>query len=272
MRNVKDHSLPDISKRDAEELCQEYFGIDGQAQHLGKHRGRNFLVRVDDASFVLKVASDVAQRALLDMQNQVMGHLARHSAIPVPEVIRDRSGQQIVLHEDDEGRLLLIRVLSYLPGTPYAQVPSSPAVLETKLGAFLGEMNTALTGFMHPLAHRYLAGDLHYAQDVIKAGMVSLQDPGERQQVELVLARYMAEVLPRSGSLPKGLIHNHANDCHVLVDDAAKPTEIVGVVDFAKVTYTYRVAEVAIACAYVVQRSPSPLESMSRIIAGYYGY
>ncbi len=270
MRNVKDHSLPDISKRDAEELCREYFGIDGRAEHLGRRKGPNFLVRVDDASFVLKVASDVAQRALLDMQNQVMGHLARHSAITVPEVIRDRSGQQMVLHEDDEGRSLLIRVLSYLPGAPYAQVASPSAELETKLGAFLGEMNKALADFMHPLAHRYLEWDLHCAQDVINEGIVSLQDPGERQQVESVLARYMAEVLPRAGSLPKGILHNHANDHHVLVNDAAQPTEIAGMIDFGDVTHTFRVAEVATACAYAVQHRPTPLESMSRIIAGYH--
>jgi 4-aminobutyrate aminotransferase-like enzyme/Ser/Thr protein kinase RdoA (MazF antagonist) len=270
VHNVKDRSPQNISKQDAEEFCREYFGIDGRAEHLGRRKGPNFLVRVENTSFVLKVESDVAQRALLDMQNQVMSHLARHPAITVPEVIRDRSGQQVVLHEDEGGRPLLIRLLSYVPGARYAQVASPAPALETKLGAFLGEMDKALADFMHPLAHRYLQWDLHYAQDVINEGIVSLQDPGERQQVESVLARYMAEVLPRTGSLPKGILHHDANDYHVLVDDAANPTEIAGMIDFAKVTHTFRVAEVAIACAYAVQHNPSPLESICRIVAGYH--
>jgi Ser/Thr protein kinase RdoA (MazF antagonist) len=67
--------------------------------------------------------------------------------------------------------------------------------------------------------------------------------------------------------LPKSVIHGDANDYNVLV--APEGAEVVGLIDFGDMVYSYTAGELAIAVAYVVLGKDDPYAAAAPVIEGY---
>jgi Ser/Thr protein kinase RdoA (MazF antagonist) len=67
--------------------------------------------------------------------------------------------------------------------------------------------------------------------------------------------------------LPRSVIHGDANDYNVLVDP--ERMTVSGLLDFGDMVYSYTVAELAIAVAYVVLDQPRPRAAAAKIVKGY---
>ena len=65
--------------------------------------------------------------------------------------------------------------------------------------------------------------------------------------------------------LRKSVIHGDANDYNVLVDG----NEVVGLIDFGDIVYSYTVGDLAIAVAYVVLGKADPRAAAAPVIEGY---
>ncbi|MCP5098586.1 MAG: aminotransferase class III-fold pyridoxal phosphate-dependent enzyme, partial [Chloroflexi bacterium] len=76
-------------------------------------------------------------------------------------------------------------------------------------------------------------------------------------------------------TLRRSAIHNDANDYNIIVgggdDDLyTRNQQIIGLVDFGDMVYSYTIAELAIAIAYAVLDKPDPLTTATHIIKGYH--
>lgn len=265
-----DRSPLTLSESECEALCDRYYGIAGVARPLPGYEDLNFCIETSDhRRFVMKFVFGGRDETLLSMQNRVLTHLSAREGMATPEVIPDRNGRQLVPH-DEEGRgPVLIRLLSYVPGTLYAQVESPSASLERSLGAALGALDNALAGFQDSALHRYQEWDFQYAPVLVADRVGLITDDADRALVETVLRRYHAEVAPQTGRLRKGTIHNDANDYNVLVDEDHR--RVTGIIDFGDLAHSYLIGEVAIACAYAILESEHLLETMGNVLAGYHG-
>ena|SRR5215213_617543 len=216
------------------------------ASKLPSERDQNFLLTASSGErFVLKIANTSESRSFLEAQNAVLNYLAER----VPFCQR-------VIGEIDEFEGQLVRVVSYLPGVPLAEIrPHTPGLLHD-LGQKLGQLSRALAGFDHPAVHRDFHWDLGHGNRVIDEYAELIEDIDLR---ELVLkCRFEPAV-----ELRRSVIHGDANDYNVLVDPESMT--VSGLIDFGDMVYSYTVGDLAIALAYVVLGKGDPRD----VIAGY---
>jgi 4-aminobutyrate aminotransferase-like enzyme/Ser/Thr protein kinase RdoA (MazF antagonist) len=278
---------PRLAASEAAAIARELFGLVGALTPLPSERDQNFLVTASDGTrFVLKIFNATEEAAFVEAQHQVLEHLqARGATLVLPRTVPTRSGAPFgVVHGPAEGRHL-VRLLTWVPGTPLADVrPHGVGLLES-LGRRLGELDRLLAEFAHPAVDRVLPWDLARAA-WIRHELRRLADPGERGLVEQIIARYDAVVVPALASLPTSVIHNDCNDWNVLVGlpsregggagpavrDPAYPDrrEVVGLVDFGDMVRSATVCDLAIACAYAMLDKPDPLGAAAAVVRGYH--
>ncbi|HEX7774244.1 MAG TPA: phosphotransferase, partial [Pyrinomonadaceae bacterium] len=121
-----------------------------RARRLPSERDQNFLLTDDSGQqFVLKVANVAESRDFLEAQYAVLDYLAERVSFC-----------QRVIGEIAEFEGHLVRLVTYLPGVPLAEIkPHTPGLLHD-LGQKLGQLSRALADFDHPAVHRDFYWDL----------------------------------------------------------------------------------------------------------------
>ena len=245
--------MESVDRNRAQAIAEVYFGIQASAHELPSERDRNFLLTARGGEkFVLKIANVREKAEVLEAQNAMLGHLAERVSF-CPRVVPALSGELITLVENH-----LVRVLSYLPGKPLATVKSQTPELLHDLGRKLGQLGRALVDFDHPALHRDFHWDLINGPKVIKKYGPQIKADGLR---DLVLSYREFSFI----KLRRSVVHGDANDYNVLVEN----DEVVGLIDFGDVVYSYTVGDLAIAVAYVVLGKENHLDAAAPVIEGY---
>ncbi|MGD8443635.1 MAG: phosphotransferase, partial [Desulfobacterales bacterium] len=139
---------PRFSTQEAVRLAHEHFGLDVTARQLPSERDQNFhLTCRTGEQYVLKVANATENIEVLEFQNQVMMHIARNKdrfeqeMAAAPQICENISGRQITSVAGLEGVTHFVRLLTYLPGKPFARVKPHDTDLLTDLGRFFGNLD-----------------------------------------------------------------------------------------------------------------------------------
>jgi Ser/Thr protein kinase RdoA (MazF antagonist) len=263
---------PSFSEGDAARLARELYGLAGPVKELTSERDQNFHIEaISGEQFVLKIAAAAERRATLEFQNAVMAHLGeRVSSGFIPQLRKTKSGDDIATVDDENRSSHFVRLLTYLPSALLAEVnPHTPELLHS-LGHFLGEIDRALDGFIHPAARRELKWDLQGAL-WIKEYTHHIPAPERRVIVEHFIREFETRVVAHAASLRRSVVHNDANDYNVLVkDDGAGRKTVAGIIDFGDMLHTYTASEAAVAAAYAMLGKADPLAAAAEIIAGYH--
>ena len=240
----------------AQAIAEKYFGIQATAAELPSERDQNFLLETRASEkFVLKIANAFEERAVLEAQNAMMLHLAERVTF-CPQVVAGITGERIVTVE---GRL--VRVLGYLPGKPLARVAEPAPQVLFDLGRKLGQLSRALVGFDHPAAHRDFYWDLANGVQIVRNFGTEINSDWLR---EMVLS-YGENLCLSVADLRRSVIHADANDYNVLMENG----RVTGLIDFGDMVYSYTVADLAIAVAYVVLGKDDPYTAATPVIDGY---
>jgi Ser/Thr protein kinase RdoA (MazF antagonist) len=216
------------------------------AHRLPSERDQNFLLTDDSGQqFVLKVANTSESRVFLEAQNAVLDYLSER----VPFCQR-------VIGEIAEFEGHLVRLVTYLPGVPLAEIkPHTPGLLRD-LGEKLGQLSRALADFDHPAVHRDFYWDLANGNRIVNEYAPLIEDAELR---ELVLKCRFEPVT----ELRRSVIHGDTNDYNVLVDPQSMT--VSGLIDFGDMVYSYTVGDLAVAVAYVALGDGDPRD----VIGGY---
>ena len=277
MTSIVQHA-PRFSEQDAVRIARDLFGFDASAGQLPSERDQNFhLTCRTGEQYVLKVANATESIEVLEFQNQVMMHIARnknrfeHEVAVAPVVCTGINGEQIVSLDGLAGVTHFIRLLTYLPGKPFARVRPHDAYLLTDLGRFFGSLDRILEDFDHSAAHRDFHWDLKNAGRVVNGTIGFIDDPVKGDLIKRFLERFQTQIEPQLQDLATSVIHSDANDYNVLVEPHGKwRNRVSGVIDFGDMVFTYTVGEVAIACAYAMLNKADPLAAAAYIVAGYH--
>ena len=247
-----------LQEQDAVRLARSLYGLAAAARALPSERDQNFALSTERGAFVLKISGAAEKREALDLQNEALAWLAaRASALPLPRLVSTTTGAAI---GDADGRF--VRLLTYLPGAILADAkPQTPALLGA-VGRLLGELDRALEGFAHPAASgRDLLWNPDRALEIIARHRDAIRDPARRALVDAFVADHARSVAPLTGLLPRGIIHNDANDYNVLVGDPAPAGRpVAGLLDFGDMVETWTVCELAVAIAYAIFGKEDPLD------------
>ena len=257
-----------LTTDDAAALARRLYGLASAARELPSERDQNFELSTERGAFVLKVAGQAEHPENLDLQDRALEWLAaRAPDLPVPRMVPTSDGRAVA---ESGGRL--VRLLTFLRGTILADArPQSPAVVEA-VGRFLGRLDRGLEGFAHPAAReRDLLWNPDNALDVIARHEPAIRDAGRRELIAHFVAEHRKNVVPLLAALPRGIIHNDANDHNILLGDPT-PGErsVAGILDFGDMVETWTACEPAVAIAYAIFGKADPLAAACSLAAGYH--
>lgn len=273
MVQVRFHA-PTLTAAEAARLALELYGVScegpGRSIHsLPSERDQNFrLATGEHESYVLKISQPNESRPNLEMQERVLNHLqgrVRAADLVLPRVVPTTSGETLATTIGPDGAEHLVRMLTFVPGTVWADVQPHSSDLLRSLGRALALVDGALADF--PPSGAF--GDLKW--DLSRAGWIreyfTHLPAGRRALVERLFEQYEHHAAPRLSLLPSGLLYNDANEHNVLVAGE----RVVSLIDFGDMVHGPRVCDLAIGIAYGVMGAPNPLASAADIVAGYHG-
>lgn len=236
-----------IALRDEEAiaLARERYGLDGQVTRFATEKDDTFRLELSGGErFVLKVANPLEDVSEIDFQVRLLEHIEQSNPrIPVPRVIRDLSNRPHAPFVDAARQHRVVRVMSYVAGTPLDSVPSC-ASDRTHVGRMLGRLRLATADFSHPAQDRVLAWDVRHLQR-LRPLLDDIDDPHQHRRVAAGLAR-LADMAPRIARLRTQVLHNDFSQSNIVVD-AGHPGFVTGIIDFGDAVRTAVAVDVSTA-------------------------
>lgn len=229
-----------------------HWGLSGTLHSLTSERDQNHRLDTPEGRFTLKLANPAEPEALTRFQTEALLHTARNAPnLPTPRVVPTRDGRTIL--PTPEGAL---RLLTWLPGTPLAHLPRTPA-LAAAIGTALGRLDATLASFHHPAADHHLLWDIRNTRDLAPLSDALPKDL--RPRITAFLGHFATRTAPALADLPRQVIHGDFNPHNLLADPAA-PESLTGILDFGDMTLSHRICDLAVAASYLIDPSaPSAL-------------
>ena len=230
-------------------LAREHFGLEGEPRPLPGELDRNYAV----AGHVLKLHAPGTDPGWLDLQDAAMEHVAGRAGVATPRVVRGLDGSARVTTPEGVARLL-----TWVPGTPWAGVAAHGADALGSLGRAVAALDAALASFDHPALERPLRWNM------LRAGELRGDATGV---AGAVLDRFAERIEPALRELPAQAIHNDANEHNVLVGGDGR---VSGLIDFGDLCRAPRACGLAVACAYAMTALAVPEREVLPLVAGYH--
>jgi Ser/Thr protein kinase RdoA (MazF antagonist) len=263
---------PQFPEQEVKQIARQLYGLDFvSVKRMDSYIDFNFYLQEKTGrEFVFKIANAQEQREILEAQHQAMKHMKmHHKTLKCPGVCRTLKDEEIVVIESPSGTTHLVRMLTFLPGTIFADLKVHPPELLENLGQVLGEMCKTFANFHHPALHFYNIWDLRNTPDLeTYAGYI--KNLREQRLAKHFLQQFKTFVVPVFPKLRQSVIHNDVNNYNLLVDPDGEPPTITGIIDFGDMMYTHTVCELAIAIAYALHGKSDPIETAARIVVSYH--
>ena len=254
---------PTFSPDEAEKLALEHYDLKASAKELPGERDQNFRLKTANGdSYLLKIAHPDEAKEVLDFQARALDLL---TAPYYPKLYLDKTGQQLIGITSERGVSHLMRLLTYLPGSPIAECEHPSPDLLNAVGRAIGEMDEKLSSFKHPAMNRYLLWDSKHGLATIHETLKYISNPERRTLVEHFLTLFKRHAAPLFPALRKSVIHNDVNDYNLLVEG----DRVAGIIDFGDMVYTYTVCDLANACAYLMMDKPEPIAIIRHVAQDY---
>jgi 4-aminobutyrate aminotransferase-like enzyme/Ser/Thr protein kinase RdoA (MazF antagonist) len=260
---------PAFSTARVEAILDDLHGLKGSLSPLESERDQNFrLTEANGQSWVVKIANAAEDLVSLDFQAALLGHVAEiDPALPLPQLRPTLAGETLGRCIGEDGRPHFVRVVSWLPGKPFAKGRKSAALLAS-FGETLGRLSRALQGFGHPGAVRDFDWDVAQAGRS-RARLAFVEDAEQRDILEYFLDRFDAHVAPRLKRCRAQVIHGDANDYNVLVDGETGE-RIAGIIDYGDAIHSPLINELAVAAAYAIMDREAPIDDAGIIAAAFH--
>ncbi|XP_052616717.1 hydroxylysine kinase isoform X2 [Peromyscus californicus insignis] len=230
--------------------------------------------------YVLKISNTESSQTpdLIEMQNHIIMFL-REAGFPTASVCRTKGDNTISLVSIDSGsetKSYLVRMLTYLPGRPIAEVAISHHQLY-EIGRLAAQLDKTLEEFHHPklnLLHR--ENFIWNLKNVplLEKYMGALSQNRNREIVEQVIQLFKEEVMTKLSHFRECINHGDLNDHNILVDSSKSASgdavyQVSGILDFGDMSYGYYVFEVAITIMYMMIESSNPIQVGGHVLAGF---
>lgn len=184
------------------------------------------------------------------------------------EISRADSGSEV--------KTYLVRLLTYLPGRPIAEIPISPQLLY-EIGKLAAKLDKTLEKFHHPkLSCLHRENFLWNLKSVplLEKHLPALGQNRNREIVRQVIQLFKDEVMTKLSHFRECINHGDLNDHNILIE-SSKPAfgdavyQVSGILDFDDMSYGYYVFEVAITIMYMMIESKTPIQVGGHVLAGF---
>lgn len=249
-----------------QQVLAAQYGIEGKAERLRGYEEINFLIRQSNGTrYIAKVLTRADALPRVEAQVRMMQHMAQSTmAHYFQECLANTNGERITAFQAD-GQQYWLRVLTFLSGSFWVELPAYTEDLLHHLGAFTGEMDSRLQHFREPALQYDYEWDLHQVPAAIDL-LPYIKDPEKRRWVAYFILQFEQEIVPRQRHLRKACIHNDANDYNVLVNG----NRISGLIDFGDAVYSCLIFNLAVTCTYAMLGQDDPLKAAALVVKGYH--
>jgi len=242
-------------------ILKEEYQLEGDLTPLAGELDLNFkCTSTDGAIFIVKIAHQSASTSEIAFQEALLLYLEKQQlSFKYPRLIKNKDGQyHSILSTRTEQRIL--RVMSWVDGRLWAAVNPKLEVLREGLGSHCGHITRALEGFTHHYATRVLQWDI--AQGLWIKDYVTVFNKAQLALISPFIKAFEKQELTYK-ELPKGVVHNDANDYNIIVSEALVNPKVIGIIDYGDACYTQIINDLAIACTYGIMHTEDPLQLRS---------
>ncbi|XP_063433353.1 hydroxylysine kinase-like [Mytilus trossulus] len=236
------------------------------------------------AGYVLKVLNykDSQNNNLIEAMHFVLNHLKRKS-FPVQAFVSNVYGEmwssETIVNKFSTKQTYIVSMMTYLEGKTMTSEQINPSSLYN-IGIYAGLLQKALEDFDNDfLTKRENQWDLLELPKLVKF-TPALEHKEEFQLLKIIMTDFKKEVVPVLEHLTKVLIHGDLNDGNILVKEVMKRKnvqkekttyDIVGIIDFLDMQYSYTIVDIAILIAHMSAECTcmDPIDVGGHILAGY---
>lgn len=249
-----DNPAAHLAEGEVRLVARGRYGLDGDFRRFDTEKDDTYRVRTPGGdAFVLKIANPAESQREIDFQVDLLRHIESAAPdLPVPRVVPDRQGRLTSLHHASDGSLRIVRVVSYLEGTPLDSTTSTPAERE-RVGEILGRLRLATAGFRHSGEDRVLAWDVQHLMQLAPL-VEGIDDATQRRRLEAGLARF-ARMTGGLATLRRQVLHNDFSRSNIVVDHA-DPAFVKGIIDFGDAVRTAIAVDVSTALLNQLPATP----------------
>jgi len=264
--SLSDTHVPVITVVRAQAFARQHYGITATARELTGERDRNFHLDSPQGEFVLKISSALEDPATTAFQNAMLRHLASKGAdVPTPRLIPALGGAEEVRIEGEDGARHIMRLVTYLKGTPLSHWPASAAI-RLQVAQISAHMVLALRDFSSPYTDTEMLWNIART-DRIRPLLAAVDDDEVRRIADAVFARFESCVAPGLAALPAQFIHNDLNLHNLIIGDHGR---ISGVIDFGDAVKSQAVCDLATAAAYQLFDLADPIADLSDMVVAFH--
>ena len=248
------------------QLVKDYYNLEVTIRPLTGEYDFNYLLEDSEGrKYILKMANDEHSYDFFDAQVKIVHHLSQSDVADCfSKYINTTEGKELTILEA-EGGIYNMRLLSFLEGEFWMNLPVRSDELHIDLGRFLGKMDKALENFSHPAMHRHYVWDISNAADANRK-LHCIKNHERRRIAGYFLLQFETEALPFISALRHAYAHHDANDTNILVQG----DKISGLIDFGDMVYTALINNLAVACTYAMMNHSDPLQAASLVVQGYH--
>jgi 4-aminobutyrate aminotransferase-like enzyme/Ser/Thr protein kinase RdoA (MazF antagonist) len=247
-----ERARPAIDADAARALLTDIYGLDGRLDELGSQQDRNYLVAQSDGTkCVLKVDHPATTPEQLAAQELAIGQVAA-AGLEVPQLLLSREGRTATQLTDGPAQGGHVRLMTYLAGGTLAEHGSFGELEARVLGEAAGRVVAALAELEHPGFTHEIQWDLRRGLEVAAELIDDVRDEAHRATISEAMTMVSPVLEDVAGQLPVQPIHGDLTDDNVFGTDTGP-----GIIDFGDVGDGWRIAELAVAIASVLQRTGS---------------
>ncbi|NNE29011.1 MAG: aminotransferase class III-fold pyridoxal phosphate-dependent enzyme [Saprospiraceae bacterium] len=255
----------ELNRRILRSWLHTHWNLEAEVNPLAGEVDQNFLVVEGRYKFLLKVSRPDADPNEIKFQQSIQEHLAPGFKYQIPETVSTNRGEAFTSEKDEQGRIRLIRLQSWVEGTPLAEFKPKSEMVLNSWGKLCGDLSQGLKDFDHPYAHRHYKWNPSLVLEMNE--YVKLFSESRQKLAIHFLELFEREVQPRIDDLRKSVNYNDAHDQNLIVN---KDGAITGLIDFGDALYCETINELAIACAYACMDLPDPLAAAAHMVKGYH--
>lgn len=280
---------PAFTEAQASALVESVFGFRvSKVQPLPSYDDQNFHVCVSrsrdaadgPAEYVLKISNAEASKHpdVIDMQSRIIEFL-RAAGFPTASVCRTKAGGLSSVVAVDRGssvRSHVVRLLTYLPGRPVAELPVSSQLLYD-IGRLAAKLDKTLEEFRDPGVHSLRREDFIWnlkSVPLLEQYLDALGPSPNRAIVQQVIELFKQDVRTKLSQFRECINHGDLNDHNILIQSSKTASgdtvdQVSGILDFDDMSYGYYVFEVAITIMYMMIESKDPIPVGGHVLAGF---
>jgi len=248
-------SYTPVSVAEALVILREHFGLSGDLNRFDTEKDDTFRVSTAEGrKFVLKIANPEETIEEIDFQNGILRHIeAKDPTIPIPRIVSNSDGKDVFEVADKSGSQRLVRVLTYLEGTPLCETQSD-ARERVEVGKMLARLRYATEGFSHAAEDRIYAWDVQHLL-TLEHLLENVDNLEKRAALGRGLDRFR-EIEPRLRQCRKQVLHNDFSKSNIVVDHD-DPGFVKGIIDFGDLVKTAIAVDVSTALLNQLPETPN---------------